>query len=76
MAEKILLIYLNYLIIIFIGYPVLCLSVAGIEGLKDAWDMLTHKYYYLKVALPILILVTFCIVISFLITLFINKINL
>ena len=64
MIEKILLIYFIYLIVIFIGYPVLCLSVAGIEGLKDAFDMLTHKYYYLKVALPVLIIVTFCIIIS------------
>lgn len=67
MIEKILLIYFIYFILIFIGYPVLCLSVAGIEGLKDAFDMLTSKYYYLKVALPILIIVTFLIIISVLI---------
>lgn len=65
MIEKILLIYFIYFIMIFIGYPVLCLSVEGIEGLKDAFDMLTSKYYYLKVALPILIIVTFCIIILF-----------
>ena len=67
MIEKILLIYFIYFILIFIVYPVICLLYAGIEGLKDAFDMLTSKYYYLKVALPILIIVTFCIIISFLI---------
>ena len=41
---NLLLLIIELIVIPFIFF----FAVAGIEGLKDGWDMITHKYYHLK----------------------------
>ena len=63
---------LMLLIISLIIYPfVFCPLVAGIEGLKDGWDMITHKDYYLKALLPTFCIVNFTVIIGIFIKLLI-----
>lgn len=68
--------YFNLLLLIvcLIIYPfIFCFLVAGIEGLEDGFDMITHKDYYLKAVIPTFIIVNFTVIIAVFIKLLIFK---
>lgn len=74
MIEAFLHFNLLLLIVCLIIYPfIFCFSVAGIEGLKDGFNMITHKDYYLKAVLPTFIIVNFTVIITVFIKLLIFK---
>lgn len=69
MIEKILdvalWVYTVYIIVIFTAPPIIGIAVNGIEGLKDMLNMIKDKDYYIHVAIPVIILVTFANIIGF-----------
>ena len=74
MIRAFLYLNLNFIIICFLIYPfVFCPLVAGIEGLKDGFDLITDKNYYLKAVIPSFIIVNFIIIISVFIKLLMFK---
>ena len=66
---NLLLLIIELIVIPFIFF----FAVAGIEGLKDGWDMITHKDYYLKVIIPTFIMVNVTVIIGILVKLLIFK---
>ena len=74
MIEVFLYYNLMLLIISLIIYPfVFCPLVAGIEGLKDGFDLIKDKDYYLKALTPTFIIVNFIVIIGIFIKLLIFK---
>ena len=72
--EIVLLVYFTFFIVAFTIPLIIGLSIDGIEGLKDMFDMLKDKDYYLNVVKPVFIFVSYAIIIAFLIVFLIIKI--
>ena len=65
--DVVLLVYLTTFIVIFTFPPIIGMAVNGIEGLKDMWDMIKDKDYYIHVVKPVFIMITFMMIVGFLI---------